>query len=56
LGGITELTNLKKSIFPIKHDFSKLFILKRFRSILPLKKCWANRPDIAGERVKLSKD
>ncbi len=29
-------------IFRGIHDFSKFFLLKRFQSILPSKKCWAN--------------
>jgi hypothetical protein len=39
-------------IFRGIHEFSKFFMLKRFWSILALKKCWANWPNTAGKRVK----
>jgi hypothetical protein len=34
------------------HEFSEFFMLKRFWSILALKKCWANWPNAMGKRVK----
>jgi hypothetical protein len=38
-------------IFRGIHEFSEFFTLKSFWSILALKKCWADRPKPAGERV-----
>jgi hypothetical protein len=38
-------------IFRGIREFSKFFMLKRFWSILALKKCWANWPNAVGKRV-----
>jgi hypothetical protein len=40
-------------IFRGIHEFSEFFMLKRFWSILALKKCWANWPNAVGKRIKL---